>query len=180
MSNGDISPDALVQLTKLCALARDYEKLVNDSEQQLKIIKESLRSLLEEDIPQFMAEIGTGIESLALTDGTKISLRDDVYAGIPAARQEEAFQWLEQHGFGGLIKTEVSVVFGRNKAEEAKSFAQSLTENGMEPELNRGVHNQTLRAFLREQLEKAAAVPLELFGARAVRVAKITSPKSPG
>jgi hypothetical protein len=51
----------------------------------------------------------------------------------------------------------------------------------LDPMLERGVHPQTLKAFLREQLSKTREegddIPLDLFGARPVWVSKITPPK---
>ena len=46
---------------------------------------------------------------------------------------------------------------------------------GFDPALDQGVHAQTLKAFLKEQLSKGANIPLELFGARPVWTAKITN-----
>ena len=48
-----------------------------------------------------------------------------------------------------------------------------LRELGLQPEVKQDVHAQTLKAWLREQLEQGAEVDLELFGARPVWVAKV-------
>jgi hypothetical protein len=54
-----------------------------------------------------------------------------------------------------------------------------LIENGMrEMTLDRNVHPQTLKSFVKEQLQKEVVeIPLELFGARPVQTAKVKQPK---
>jgi hypothetical protein len=172
-----LSPDSLTQLTNLCDLAIRTAMDIEEAENVLKDRKKRLAGLIEDDIPALMSEVGAGVESITLTNGFAVSIKDDVYASIPAARKDEAMTWLEEKGFGGLIKTEVTVSFGREKVKEAKEFTEKAVEEGLEAAFARDVHSQTLRAFLREQIEAAAEVPMDLFGARAVRLAKISAPK---
>jgi hypothetical protein len=80
---------------------------------------------------------------------------------------------LEEHDFGGLIKTAVTVQFGKGEDEKAVELYERLVAEGLVVEADREVNAQTLKAFLREQLAAAAPVPLDLFGARPVWVAKI-------
>lgn len=167
--------DSLKQLTQLANLARSAEQEIESLEEQVKASKARLTDIVEEDIPMLMAELG--IESFKLEDGSSITVGDEVYASIPAASKEAAFLWLEQHNFGSLIKTDVSVSFGREQLEAAVALHARLTEEGLAPEISRGVHASTLKSFLKEQLAAAAEIPLDLFGARPVREAKIKAPR---
>jgi hypothetical protein len=178
-----VNSDLLAQLTMLANAMVAKEQEIKEREQALLASKADLRAISEEHIPGLMMEIG--VKALTLEDGTSVTVKNDVQASIPTERKEEAFKWLEDNGFGGLIKTEVLVVFGREELEKAVEFYNGLIEQGLQPELKRAVHWQTLNAFLREQIEKMPQnieekmpiVPLETFGARPITIAKLKSPK---
>lgn len=165
-----------ISLDDMSALAhalRDAEVAVEDAEQRLKDAKERERLLREETIPSAMQELE--LKELVLESGETISVKQEVYASIPKANQQPAFKWLDDNGFGGLIKVEVSVVFGKGEKDDAIEFADHLRANGMAPEFSEGVHAQTLKAFLKEQIaEGRKDLPLELFGARPVWTAKVS------
>jgi hypothetical protein len=122
-----------------------------------------------------MAEVG--LDKVVLQSGEAITVKRDVYVAIPADQKAQAFGWLEENGHGALIKTEVSVAFGREQREAAVAFQQSCEQQGLNADVNVSVHAQTLKAFLREQLENAKPVPLDLFGARPVSIATVKLPK---
>lgn len=150
----------------------DAEELVNSAEYVLKQAKERFRYLQEETIPAAMQELG--LESLTLTTGEKLKVKQEVYASLTAANKPAAFQWLEEHDFGGLIKVEVSVQYGKGELEDAVELKEKLSQQGINAEMSQDVNAQTLKAFLREQIAKGAPIPLELFGARPVWQAKIS------
>lgn len=162
---------SLAELTTLCQMLVERDREIEHAEQQLKAAKESARQLREEAIPAALTELG--VTDVRLLSGEKVSMQQDVYASIPADKKFEAFDWLERHAFGGLIKTEVSVQFGKGELGAASEFFERLKSQGLAPDFARNVHPQTLKAWLRERLAKADPVPLELFGARPVWVAKI-------
>lgn len=146
---------------------------VDEAEGALKDAKERARVLREETIPAAMQEMG--LEEVKLETGQKISIKQDVYASIPAASKGAAYDWLNEHGFGGLIKVEVSTTFAKGEQEQAIKLHKQLAAQGLQPDLDQSVHAQTLKAFLREQIAAGNNIPLDLFGARPVWTAKITS-----
>lgn len=146
---------------------------VDEAEGALKDAKERARVLREETIPAAMQEMG--LEEVKLETGQKISIKQDVYASIPAASKGQAYDWLNEHGFGGLIKVEVSTTFAKGEQDKALTLHTTLTNMGLQPDLDQSVHAQTLKAFLREQIADGNNIPLDLFGARPVWTAKITS-----
>ena len=165
-----------ISLDQMASLARalvDADGSVEQAELNLKDAKERARVLREETIPSAMQELG--LEELKLDTGEKLTVKQDVYAAIPAAQKEQAFQWLEDNGFGGLIKVEVTADYRKGEAEVAMALYKELQERGLQVEFGQSVHAQTLKAFLREQLAAGANVPLDLFGARPVWTAKITN-----
>lgn len=162
---------SLAELTKLGHMLVERDRDIETLEQRLKEAKEAARQLREEAIPAALTELG--VTEIRLLSGEKVSMQQEVYASIPSEKKAEAFDWLEEHNFGGLIKTEVSVAFGKGEIENALLLMKNLKGSGFSPDFSRNVHAQTLKAWLRERLSKAEAVPLELFGARPVWVAKI-------
>lgn len=161
-------------LGEVSALARalvEAERATTEAEAELKRCKEHERRLREEDLPGAMQELG--LDKIRLETGEEISTKLEVYASIPAARKQEAFDWLEANGFGGLIKSEITVPFSREELDKAADLAHQLQEDGFTCSLGRTVHPQTLKAFIKEQLAQATPVPLELFGAQAVNTAKV-------
>lgn len=166
-----MSQDTLRELSALCAQLRDAENECEALSAKLKEREAQARRLVEDDIPSLMAELG--VQKLVLGTGETITVALEVYAQIPKDSKERAFAWLEENGHGGLIKTEVSVAFGREELNEAKRLAMEIAERGRQVLLDRNVHAGTLKAFLKEQLAAGAPVPLEIFGARSVNMAKI-------
>lgn len=164
---------SLDEMSQLVSALVDAERDVEAVEENLKRVKESARILREESIPSAMQELG--LESVQLSTGQKVSVRQEVYASIPVANKEAAFNWLEEHGFGGLVKIEVVADFRKGGQEAAVALYQELQAKGLQVDLDKGVHAQTLKAFLKEQLAAGAELPLELFGARPVWTAKITN-----
>lgn len=165
-----------ISLDSMAALARalvDADVSVEQAEANLKEAKERARILREETIPSAMQELG--LEEIKLDTGQKLSVKQDVYAAIPAAQKEQAFTWLEQNGFGGLIKVEVTADYRKGEADAAMQLFAELQERGLQVEFGQSVHAQTLKAFLREQLANGTNVPLDLFGARPVWTAKISN-----
>lgn len=170
-----IPQDSLQQLAKLANELVGAEAAVEAAEQALKDAKERARQLREEELPDFMQELG--ISDLKLEGGEKISYKDDVRLEWDAPKKERAFAWLEEHDFGGLIKTEVGASFGKGEIEKAKALLQSLSEQGFETQMKRDVNWQTMCAFLREQIAAGNPIPLEEWGAVAVKKATVKLPK---
>ena len=151
----------------------EAEEASEMAELKLKQAKEQVRLLKEETIPGAMQELG--LESLVLDTGHKLTCTQEVYASIPVSNRGAAFRWLEDNGYGGLIKTELSVVYGKGELEQAVQLEHELADRGCAVDISQSVHPQTLKAFIKEQLAEGTGIPLELFGARPVITAKIST-----
>lgn len=158
-------------LSSLANLLVEADEEVEKAESALKAKKETARRLREEALPAAMQEVG--MAKVTLESGKTISVALEVYASITNEKKPAAFQWLESHGFGGLIKTSVSVEYGKGEIEEARKLQSRLQSEGVMSEIDRSVHAGTLKAFLKEQLKDGKEVPLDLFGAMPVWVAKV-------
>jgi len=116
-----------------------------------------------------------GAASIKLTDGTAVEIKPYYGARIPASRTEEAFNWLRENNFADLIKNNVTLTFGRNEDNVAKSIVDDLRNKGHNVKQAEKVEPMTLKAFVREQIEKGKDVPADLFGVYVATRTKLTT-----
>lgn len=161
------SLERAVQLAELLVKLRSN---VQSLEDQLATAKADVRRVEQEDLPQLMSELG--LETFRLKSGEVIEVKSEIDCAITEERRAAAHKWLTQHGFGGLIKTEVVVKFGRDEHDAAVACAESIGG-----EMTERVHPATLKAFIKEQLAAGAAVPFDLFGVYPYSKVKITLKK---
>ncbi len=165
----------MISLDDMSSLARALvaaDEVVKAKEQELTDAKETARVLREETRPNAMMELE--LKRLDLESGQKITVKQDVYASIPAASKDDAFKWLTKNGFGGLIKVDLITPFGKSEQKRAITLADQLIKKGYDTNMNENIHWQTLRAFLNEQIAAGnKKLPLDLFGARPVWIAKV-------
>jgi hypothetical protein len=150
----------------VASLARDIrstEEVISDLEEVLKTTKAKLLKLTDEDLPALMEEMG--ISSLTLDDGSVVKVTRTYGGSILVENRPKAYEWLREHGYDDIIKNTVMCQFGRGEDDRAKGFADFAAENGFAPEQKTEIHSQTLRAFVKERIEKGDAFPMELFGA---------------
>jgi hypothetical protein len=154
------------------------EEEVTTMEILLKDKKRKLTDIEQRELPEAMDKVG--LSEFKTKNGTKVSVRPFYNASIPADRKDEALDWLEVNDHGGIIKTTVATSFGKGEHEFAKAFlqfARGFNEHPVDPEMTRGVHAQTLKAFVREMMEKGASIPLDMFGVHMGRKAVIKRAK---
>lgn len=160
------------RITKLGELMEMQQAEVDELEARLKQAKAALARTQTEDLPAMMDEIG--LQEFRLQSGYRISIKDDVKCGITAATRDRAHKWLLEHGFGGLIKTSVELLFGRGEVEAAHELARRLHNEHPDLDVKEVVHPSTLKAFINEQLAEGKNVPADLFNLHPYRKAVIT------
>lgn len=168
------SDEDKASVAKLAEIQLSLKNEVAELEAMLKDKKKDLQRVEEHDLPEAMDKIG--MAEFKLIDGTKISIKTFYNASIPAERKEEAYSWLDNNGHGSLIKTKVEASFSRGELEMAKAFldyARGFNGLSEEPSFDQSVHWQTMRAFVKEQVEEGAGLPLDLFGVFIGRKAEI-------
>ena len=109
-----------------------------------------------------MAE--TGMRKFVMEDGSSIDVKPFYGASIPKARQAEAYKWLRDNGFDDIIKNTISVRFGRNEDELSARLLNLLGTQGFPAEQAQKIEPQTLKAWVKERVEKGQPVDTELFG----------------
>ena len=164
---------AMEDIATACNKLLDVQKEVSELEDKLKKKKEEELKLSEQDIPNLMQKAGAA--SIKLTDGTAVEIKPYYGARIPASRTEEAFDWLRENNFADLIKNNVTLTFGRNEDNVAKSIVDDLRNKGHNVKQAEKVEPMTLKAFVREQIEKGKDVPADLFGVYVATRTKLTT-----
>lgn len=139
--------------------------------------KRELNDVRSKHLPDLLREIG--MTSFALSDGTTVELKDEIYPDIPASQREEAYEWLRQNGHGDLIKHEIKVSFGMGEDQDALAVRRLLVEhdsplNFSEKET---VLPQSLKAWIKEQDRKGGDLPEHLIKVHRVTVAHMKTPK---
>jgi len=154
------------ELTRVVALAELLKTQKHELEGLTMQVDDAKKALLKterEDLPNLMAEVG--LTEIKLEDGTIVSIKEEVDASISVAKRPAAVAWLNENGFGGIIKTEVSVTFGAGSHDAAEELKTFLAEEGYETaEMSETVHPSTLKAFVRERLAAGTAIPFDTFG----------------
>lgn len=164
----------LAQLSRLAEELRQAELEVLAAEEHLERRKAHMRSLAEHDIPLLMAECG--MELFRTYSGLKIEISKVYGASIPEGLREQAFDWLESHGHGGMIKHNITVVFPRDQQAAAEKLAKEMTEKFENVKDESKVESSTLRAWVKRQIESAVPeFPRTLFGASEIHRAKVST-----
>lgn len=152
-------------LKQVAALVRQQlvlEQRVEDLTTELKRAQQDLAHISGEILPAALAE--HGLTELKMADGSKVTVSSFVSASITKEKSDAAHQWLRERGFGDLIKNTVSVNFGKGEDEKAVELVDTLSNMGLDADQKEAVHPSTLKAFVKEQIEKGVEIPSDLFG----------------
>lgn len=163
----------LLEISALIKHRQALSEKVAKLDQQLQDAKTEFTRYDSEIIPDLFMQLG--LSELKLDSGEKVTIKRGYYGNISEERAIEAFKWLEDNGHGSLIKTSLAMTFGKGKEEQWGLLAAkaALKEQKVDFKEKKGVHPQTLKAFIKQQLEDATPnFPKELFG---VHVANTTS-----
>lgn len=175
LTNQPIEDAELKTLSDLIKLQADLERQVSSLEDTLARAASDLKRVSETLIPDTMAQLG--LSSMKLDDGTKVEVSTYYAASIPADAQSAAFAWLRETGNDSIIKRTVSCQFGKGEDKEANELAERLDALGYSFNDKANVHPQTLKAFVREQIESNKPFPQELFGVFIGKRTKLTPPQ---
>jgi myo-inositol catabolism protein IolC len=129
-------------------------------ENDIKIKKSELQQM-NDSIVQLMEQ--RGVKEIKLTSGEAISYKPFYKASITKDKEADCFEWLEKNNHGELIKNIVSVRFGKGDNDQATRLVEDLEQNGLAPDQKRKVEPMTLNAFVGEQINAGADLPLETF-----------------
>ena len=148
------------------------QKDIAQNEEYLKQRKQELEQISGEAIPTMLSEMG--LSYLKLADGSSVEVKTNYSATITLANKEKAFNWLRENGLGDIIKNELTVSFGRNEDNKAAAYAELAKGQGYQPTQKLKVEPMTLKALVRERIEKGLNMPMDIFNVFVGNRTKIT------
>lgn len=164
-------------VTKLVHEAKNLMDSIASLEEMLKSANGRLHEIKTQALPEALAQVGSSVWSKP--DGTvTVEVKPFVAGTLPKPEHKEerdrAIKLLEEYGAGEIIKTEVSLSFGKSQHNMALDTIGRLRQEGLEPVVSSGVHPQTLLSFVRERLKSGEEVDVAGLGLFQGRQAKIT------
>ena len=172
----DLSTQGGKDLSDLIKQASTVNKQIGVLEEEVKMLKQKKNSYLFDLIPAKMAEMGMDKVEV---DGNAVSIATFVRATMPKdpIQREQAMSHLRDIGASDFIKNEVTVKFGVNEDNRARSIQSELEEKGMDTTARVWVEPSTLKKLVRERVENNQRIDMELFNAHVGQIAKIKGGK---
>lgn len=180
---------ARAELSNLVTEAQAAEKEIAEAEEKVKAAKKKHQDIVQGTLPTLMRKYGVFEQGFTTTSGLIVKGKSSITTSVPAPRRNEAWDWLEEHGYSDILKREVTIAFAVNEDKLAKEAAEALqTIYNRTVSCERWAEPATLKKTISDILEdnkaKAAAgeaiveVPKDLFGIREVDQADIKLPKT--
>jgi len=155
----------LSEMGQLCKQLVEMKQDVKKTDLELKAKKEALQEL-QNRIANALKD--KNLYSFKLMDGSTVTWKEKIRAHIKPENIDDAYTFIRDQGAGDLIKNEVSFSFGRGQDNQAQYIKEMFRKEGLEPSEKEGIQWNTLDAWVRESLQKAAEkgepFPEETFG----------------
>ena len=140
---------------------RYLEDQLKIDEELLKNKKRDIEKISGEIIPTLLSEMG--LSSLKLADGSAVEVKPYYSANISIKNREAAYNWLRSNNLGDIIKNNITVSFGMNEDNKAAEYANLAKSQGYQPTQKLKVEPMTLKALVRERIEKGVDMPMDIF-----------------
>ena len=166
------------ETTTIAALANEQlrlEEAVKLAKLRVQTLEEELRSVSHEALPDAMQ--AAGVSEFKLTDGSVVTVKEDVSTSILADKRQEAYEWLNANGHGSIVKHLVSCQFGKGEDSEAQRLVDVLVEAGFEFSDKEDVNYQTLQKWGRDMAAEGVRPPEDFFNSFDLTIAKVKPPK---
>jgi hypothetical protein len=168
------SQGILSDVSALVDSLRLQERTIADIEARLLAAQAVYNRLVLTDIPEAMEQLQ--MTELKLTDGAKLTIRDDINAYIPADNKAEAMQWFTEHNLGSIIKRAANVDMRALTDEQLQAFNTFAEENEMEVTIAESIHAATLKATVKDMLARGVTPP-PLISVHQFKKAVLKEPK---
>jgi len=163
--------DGLGELSKYVRRMLELEERIEVKKAELAELNGELQSIKVGKIPGMMNELNIG--EVKTTDGHKITVVSTVQCKFFPEHKQEALQWLSDNGQSAIIKTDVSLKFGKDTESQVQIAVDALREVGFQPDIVTDVHAMTLKAWATRQLEAGGDIPGQLFDLNVFQQAKV-------
>lgn len=184
------SDASLSRVAQLIAEEGDTLNEKSTAEEMVRAAKERLNEIYHDRLPA--ALLAAGVTSFTDGEGIKVSLdlaADGALgsANTPEERAErdKKLDLIEANGGREIIKLTVEITFPKEKHQAATMCRAKVTEwleaqglKGVTVSTNRSIHHQTLKKWIKEQMEAGVALPLDDLGIWYGQIGKIKRPKA--
>jgi hypothetical protein len=176
-----LNPDKLDRLREATKHLRNLTLEAEAREADLKLCKSQIDAMVKSTLPALFEEAGVtsiGIEAEGNMPAYEAKAQPYYHANIKAdwepEKKNEAFTWLTDHGHGDLIKSIITIEFGRGEYGTMKKVEDWLKKSKVLYTNDRAVPWASLTAFVKEQITKHNTIPpLEILGATVGKVVKL-------
>jgi hypothetical protein len=170
----DKTEDASIEnLVKHATEMSELKETIESIEGTLSELQKQYNYIAQEVIPEMLDELG--LKTFELKDGSKITVKDFISGSLPKDEQRfaQAVEWLKDNDLEAILKTNVSLTFGKGEANMATNAIELLKEQGYEPDSKYSAHPQTLYSAIRELMKEGHVIPFEMLGLYAGKKADI-------
>jgi predicted nuclease of predicted toxin-antitoxin system len=156
----------LALFTKL----KEHTEQAEELDAKAAIHHKRIKELSERDIPDMMADLG--LKEFTMRDGTKVVVKDDVFASVSRERMPQVVAWLRANNMAGIAKEEILV-------DQTPAMKEQLTLKEVPFVIEHTIHASTLKAFAKERIlaesDPACTIkfPRELFAVSVVPKASL-------
>jgi hypothetical protein len=159
-----LTTEAGKELSELIKSCNDFDKRLTIAQDEVAFLQKQRNRYLNELIPDKMGEVGL---DKCEVNGSSVSLTTFVQATMPKDPYQKklAMDHLRDIGCEDWIKNTLSVKFGINQDNQAKSIKADLEDAGLYPELGERVEPATLRKLVKDRYVEGQEINLELFNA---------------
>ncbi len=139
---------------------------------ELETAQAELKDIAEMRIPQAT----DGMEGkFNLGDGRELTVKEEIRSSIAGEKRDPAIKWLDDNGYGHIVKRELIFEFPKGDEARSKAFIEAVQKLGMQLVMksNFSVHHATLNSWVKERLGDGVDLPRETFGIFRQRTAKV-------
>lgn len=150
-----VSPDKLAIIVSTAHQLQRLERSITEAQGVLERLTKEKQRLEFMVLPGLMDE--SRLKDFTLDDGWKVLREDAVYASISKDNAPVACEWLNKNGYGDIVKTmfTIPVPKGPEAPAAVKSLRALLAKHKVVFAYTSAVHPQTLKAFVKESIEKS-------------------------
>jgi len=157
----NISKSDLGEIALLAKQQLQLEEKIAMLNDELKKAKDDLRVIQENDLPSAMDKYG--LAKVMLETGETITIKSDVYLFIAKENKEKCFNFLRRKNLDHIIKNKFEIAFGKGEDTHAERLLKMLKKDKRLSELpfslSSTIHPQTLKATIKEMIEKGVVFP---------------------
>ncbi len=149
----------LDRVRKLVAELLQLKDAIAKTTGALEELKKKATMIETATLPNLLDEVG--VERLTIDDHS-VRVETEYYPYVLKENESKFYDWLREQRLDSIIKAEVKVQFDRGEDAEANELVATLLAKHYAVAMKQSIHPQTLKAFVRERLEKNAPLPLSL------------------